>query len=73
MFGIVIKISVSQINNLEEIKAFARRLAKLDEIREQAVEDEFTNDIQALRHSLNDSYSIIIECKTKLENYKNPE
>ncbi|KAL5277282.1 NUP214 family protein [Megaselia abdita] len=63
----------SKINNLEEIKAFARRLAKLDEIREQAVEDEFTNDIQTLRHALNDSYSIIIECKTKLENYKNPE
>lgn len=58
---------------MEEIKSYARRLAKLDEINQQAEEDEFTTDIQTLRHSINESYNIIIECKTKLENYKNPE
>ena len=44
----------------------------MEEIIEQANDHEFEQDVQSLRHAMNESYAMLAECRTKLDLYNNP-
>lgn len=62
-----------QIGSPAEIKPFTKQLNDLQEIIEQANDHEFEQDVQSLRHSMNESYAMLAECRTKLDLYNNPK
>ncbi|XP_075149976.1 nuclear pore complex protein Nup214 [Haematobia irritans] len=63
---------MDNIGSPEEIKSYTKHLNDLQEIIEQADDHEFEQDVQSLRHSMNESYAMLAECRTKLEMYNNP-
>uniref|UniRef100_T1PM84 Nucleoporin FG repeat region n=1 Tax=Musca domestica TaxID=7370 RepID=T1PM84_MUSDO len=63
---------MENIGTPDEIKSYTKQLNDLQEIIEQADDHEFEQDVQSLRHSMNESYAILAECRSKLDMYKNP-
>ncbi|TMW40067.1 hypothetical protein DOY81_014853, partial [Sarcophaga bullata] len=63
---------LDEIGSPAEIKPFTKQLNNLQEIIEQANDHEFEQDVQALRHAMNESYAMLAECRTKLDLYNNP-
>ena len=55
------------------MRVYTKRLNDLQEIIEQANDRDFEMDVQNLRQSLNESFAMLIECRTKLEMFNNPE
>lgn len=55
------------------MKACTNSLHDLEEIVKQAYGDGLQQDIQNLRHSLNETYVMFSECRSKLELFNNPE
>lgn len=55
------------------MKSCKKQLKDLQEICDQANDTEFENDVQTLRHSLNESYAMLAECRSKLDMFNNPE
>ncbi|XP_061396340.1 nuclear pore complex protein Nup214 [Musca vetustissima] len=63
---------MENIGTPDEIKSYTKQLNDLQEIIEQADDHEFEQDVQSLRHSMNESYAMLAECRSKLNMYKNP-
>ncbi|XP_046801029.1 nuclear pore complex protein Nup214 isoform X2 [Lucilia cuprina] len=63
---------MENIGSPDEIKSYSKQLNDLQEILEQANDHEFEQDVQSLRHSMNESYAMLAECRTKLDLYNNP-
>ncbi|XP_073823094.1 nuclear pore complex protein Nup214 [Musca autumnalis] len=63
---------MENIGTPNEIKSYTKQLNDLQEIIEQADDHEFEQDVQSLRHAMNESYAMLAECRSKLEMYKNP-
>uniref|UniRef100_A0A1I8NM08 Nuclear pore complex protein Nup214 phenylalanine-glycine (FG) domain-containing protein n=1 Tax=Stomoxys calcitrans TaxID=35570 RepID=A0A1I8NM08_STOCA len=63
---------IDNIGSPEEIKSYTKHLNDLQEIIEQADDHEFEQDVQSLRHSMNESYAMLAECRTKLDMFNNP-
>ncbi|XP_065355960.1 nuclear pore complex protein Nup214 isoform X2 [Calliphora vicina] len=63
---------MENIGSPDEIKSYTKQLNDLQEIVEQADDHEFEQDVQSLRHSMNESYAMLAECRTKLDLYNNP-
>ncbi|XP_055377648.1 nuclear pore complex protein Nup214 [Condylostylus longicornis] len=61
------------IGNMENIKNYTKRLEKFHEIINKEKDNETEAEIQGLRNSINECFTMIAEVKSKLEFFENPQ